>query len=483
MLRLIADDVWTYLHGNYPTRTIDDVTSYKIHGRWMAKSFRKGHWDGVKRFREFCRRKKRYRFPTGFLDRVCKALDKIDYPYELDDSAREFCVAEPVYSFGDIHLNQGRYAYQGELLDTALLHGRGVIKAATGAGKTEIGGAIIASYDQPSIWVTHRVALLHQTRERLALRLQRPIGIVGDGFVEPHRITVAMVQTITKRLSDPSVQQMLDDARVLIGDEVHHLESASWTKVFQQIKAPHRFGLTATACTDGSGLALIGMAGEIIGEISAKELIERGVLVPPRIWFSRVPGEEALAKKIPYQTVYSRGIINSLKRNEQIVHVARIFKSEGKNGITLVRRINHGETLANMFCAAGIRAEFLRGSMSRGKRAALLDKLWAGEVDQVVAQDQILGEGVDMPGLQTVINANGTRGGGSSRNSAEHEVGRGTIQFLGRGLRRAPGKEMFEYVDFTDTSHKFLAEASRERVRALEDEGYAGVIGYWGDRR
>jgi len=90
---------------------------------------------------------------------------------------------------------------------------------------------------------------------------------------------------------------------------------------------------------------------------------------------------------------------------------------------------------------------------------------------------------VDMPTLATVINANGTRGGGSSRNSTEHEVGRGTIQFLGRGLRRAPGKETFEYVDFTDSSHKFLKEASRERVRALEDEGYASSIGYWGDRR
>ena len=483
MMRLIADDVWTYIRGNYPTRTIDDVTSYKIHGRWMAKSFRKGQWDGIKRFREFCRKKKCYRFPTGFLDRVCRALDKIDYPYELDDSAREFFPAEPVYSFGDIHLNQGRYSYQGDLLDTALLHGRGVLKAATGAGKTEIGGAIIASYDQPSIWVTHRVGLLHQTRDRLEARLQRPIGIVGDGLVEPSRITVAMVQTITKRLKDPGIQDMLQNAKVLIGDEVHHLESASWTKVFSLIPAPHRFGLTATACTDGSGLALIGMTGEIIAEISAKELIDRGVLVPPRIWFSRVPGEEKLPKSIPYQTVYSRGIINSVRRNEQIVHVARVFKSEGKNGITLVRRINHGETLANMFCAAGIRAEFLRGSMRKEKRAELLEKLWAGDIDQVVAQDQILGEGVDMPALRTLINANGTRGGGSSRNSTEHEVGRGTIQFLGRGLRRAPGKEIFELVDFTDTSHKFLAEASRERVRALEDEGYSSVIGYWGNRR
>lgn len=482
MLKLIADDVWTYLHGNFPNRTIDDVTSYKVHGRWMARSFRQGQWDGIKRFREFDRRKKCYRFPTGFLNRVCKELDKIDYPYVLDDSSRSVLDPTPVYQLEGVDLSAGKYSYQAELLDEALLHGRGVIKAATGSGKTEIGGAIIASYDTKTVWLTHRVALLHQTRDRLQKRLQRPIGIVGDGQVDVQQITVAMIQTITKRNGDEDIGRMLDEAKLVIGDEIHHLESKSWLSVFSRITAPHRFGLTATACTDGSGLTLIGMTGEIVAQINAKTLIDRGVLVPARIWFARVPNEVQFARKTPYPTVYSQGIVHSIPRNERVLHVARTFQAEEKNGITLVRRINHGNLLADMMCRAKVRAEFLHGKLKRDDRLRLLDRLWAGELDQIVAQDQILGEGVDMPGLETLINANGTRGGGSSRNSTEHEVGRGTIQFLGRGLRSAPGKEFFEMVDFTDHAHKFLQEASRERVRALEDEGYASCIKFWADR-
>lgn len=482
MMRLIVDDVWTYIQGHFPARVIDDETSYKIHGRWYAKTYKRGHWDGIKRFREFDRKRKLYRFPTGFLARVTKALDAIDYPYALDDSAREFLDSEAVYEFGDIRLDQGIYSYQGELLDAALAHGRGIIKAATGAGKTEIGGGIFASYgDAPCVWLTHRLALLHQTRDRLAERLQQPIGIIGDGRVEPQRITVAMVQTLNKRKGEEAIERTLQQAKVVIGDEVHHLESESWFGVFSRLTAPHRFGLTATACTDGAGISLIGMTGEIIAEINAKELIERGVLVQPKIWFTRVPGEGKI-ENAAWQTVYSKGIVHSVPRNEQIVHVARVFASEKKNGVTLVRRINHGNLLADMMCRGGVRAQFLHGKVSKDDRARMLDQLWDGKLDQVVAQDQILGEGVDMPLLATVINASGMRGGGSARNSAEHEVGRGTIQFLGRGLRRAPGKAFFEYVDISDRCHKFLSGAARERVRALEDEGYASWIGYWGDR-
>lgn len=480
-MRLIVDDVWTYITGHFPARVIDDVTSYKIHGRWFAKSHRAGHWDGIKRFREFDRKRKLYRLPTGFLNRVCKELDSIDYPYQLIDS-REVEDNNPVYTLGTIKLNEGIYSYQAELLDAALMHGRGIIHAATGSGKTEIGGAILASYDTPSLWLTHRLTLLHQTRDRLVERLQRPIGIIGDGLVEPQKITVAMVQTINKRSDDEIIKRTLQEARVVIGDEVHHLESASWFNTFAEISAPHRFGLTATACTDGAGLSLVGMTGEIIASITAPELIRRGVLVQPKIWFTRVPNETSLPKKAAWQTIYSQGIVFSIPRNEQIVHVARVFKAEKKNGITLVRRINHGNLLADMMCKAGIRATFLHGKVSKRDRLQMLDDLWEGKLDQVVAQDQILGEGVDMPPLETVINANGMRGGGSARNSAEHEVGRGTIQFLGRGLRRAPGKTIFEFVDISDGCHKFLAGASRERVRALEDEGYADWIGYWGER-
>jgi superfamily II DNA or RNA helicase len=489
---MIAGNVWTYFDGKYPAGVIDSVTSYRVEGRWFAKSFKQGHWDGIKRFREYDRRRGVYRMPTGFLSRVTTLLDKLDYPYEVVDE-REFRDAESVYELaGGIRLDQGKYSYQAGLLDTALNHGHGTIKAATGAGKTEVGAGIIASYGVRTLWLTHRQQLLHQTRTRLSERLDQEIGIVGDGQWNIKPVTVAMIQTLGRGRNKKQDlekfialkkerEKFIASAELVIADEVHHLESDQWLNVFSLMTTSHKFGLTATPTTDGAGLALVGMTGEIIAEIGPHELIERGVLVPPRIWWMRFD-TKALPKKMPYPTAYKMGVTQNVARNEAIIHVARIFQAEGKNCITLVRRINHGEIVADMLSQVGVRTQFIQGKVKQETRMRWLRELQNGELDHIVAQAEILGEGVDVPWLRAVINATGTRGGGSKQSSAEHEVGRGTIQFLGRGLRQAPGKTHFEYVDLMDAHQKSLAEAARERVRTLEDEGYGAHVKYWSER-
>jgi superfamily II DNA or RNA helicase len=491
MLRFHVESVWTYFEGAFPFVVVDNATSYKVHGRWHAQSWRQGKWDGRKRFRTFCNTKKMHRIPTGLLHRVTQALDEKNYPYELLDE-RDILVPKGVHHLGGpIRLDQGDYSYQAEAVDTALMHGRGTIKIPTGGGKTEVGAALIASYDRPTLWLTHRKLLLYQTQRRLAKRLERPIGIVGDGRFEPERITVAMIPSLyehkgrkAKKWSAEkraAVAKLLGQAEVVIGDEIHHLESTSWYSLFSSLDATHRFGLTATPCTDGAGMHIIAMTGGVIVDVTTGELIEKGVLVRPNIWFLRVDGKK-LPKSAPYATVYSQGVVHSVARNERVCHASAIFAAEGKRTITLVRRINHGEHLADLLCRRGVRAEFLHGSTSDYDRRKLIDSLFEGRLDQIVAQAEIMGEGVDLPELDALINATGTRGGGSKGSSVEHEVGRGTVQFLGRLLRTAPGKRSVDYVDLADQGHKFLTGAARERVRTLEEEGYGPWIRYWSER-
>lgn len=492
MTKLVVDDTWTYIEGYCPTKAIDEVTSYRVHGRWFASSFRNAHWDGIKRFRVKDRRRECYKFPTGLLPRVVAQFEKIHLGYELEDH-RELETPESCYQLeGGIRLDDGIYDYQAPLLDAALMHGRGIVKAATGAGKTEVGAAIIKCYDKPTLWLTHLRVLLYQTRERLERRLGVKVGIVGDGKWEPETITVAMVPTLTRKRSKKEefdkftihrkrVAKLIAETELLIADEVHHLTSARWVSVFERSTAPYRIGLTATPCFDGPGLALEAWTGPVVAEINAGELIERGVLVRPDIWFVR-PGCERVEKHLTYPAVYSQGIVHNKRRNDLIVHVARIFQAEAKPAITLVRRINHGKLLVDQMENRGMKAFFLEGRVKHQDRVRLLEGLWDGSVDHLVAQSTLLGEGVDMPQLRAVINACGTRAGGSPDSDNPGEIGRGTIQFLGRGLRRAPGKTSFEFVDLADDHHKFLKAAARERVAALESEGYAPFIRYWADR-
>ena len=131
MTKLVVDDTWTYIEGYCPTKAIDEVTSYRVHGRWFATSYRNAHWDGIKRFRVKDRRRECYKFPTGLLPRVVAQFEKINLGYELEDH-RELETPESCYQLeGGIRLDEGLYSYQAPLLDAALMHGRGIVKAAS----------------------------------------------------------------------------------------------------------------------------------------------------------------------------------------------------------------------------------------------------------------------------------------------------------------------------------------------------------------
>lgn len=485
-MNLTADSQWTYITGPIPRHILDPVTSYRVDGCWFAPAFKQGHWDGYERFIEFDRKKQQYRFPTGFLTRVVKALDDAEYRYSLDD--HQACeIPDSQYELagvdGPIYLNKGIYDFGASLLDTALSRGRGIIALATGGGKTEIGAGILKSTDVQSVWITHRRKLARQARDRLSLRLGQPIGLWGGGFRDIQKITVVMVQSAAEAKKSGNedykpLHNFLQNCKCVIGDEIHHLESKQWYDVFKQLdNCIWRFGLSATANITGPGLALLGMTGDIIASVSVIDLIEREVLVPPRIWFLPIKNM-LLGKKEKYQTVYKEAIVNNMYRNEQIVHVAGVFRAEKKKPLTLVKQINHGEMLTDMMCQKGIRAEFIRGSVEDNERDEYIRKLSNGQIDHIVAVAETMGEGVDIPPINAVINATGSKGGGSP---LDGETGRQTLQFLGRALRRSHGKAYCDYVDLADQTHKFTHEASLARAETLEAEGYAPFIKYWHD--
>jgi superfamily II DNA or RNA helicase len=471
-MELIVGDVWTTIVGPYPKHIMDPVTSYLVDGYFFAPSYRKGFWDGRKRFI------KNNRFATGFIDRVCAALDAHEYRYKLNDQ-RTFEAIEPRYALlPDLQLNVGIRSYQARLLDSALAHGRGTLKAATSSGKTEVGAAILNSIGRKSTWFTHRTNLLHQTKARLELRLGRKIGIAGDSELDIQDITIAMVQTATSCLKNgnlrPELRKHLKESEVIIGDEVHHLESDQWYDLFSELPAKWRFGLTATPDFKGPGLALCAMTGDVIDEVTVKELIDLGVCVRPRIWFAE--HREPIITGKSFQTVYSQGIVNNESRNELIKQIAWVLKEERKPTLTLVKRIVHGKLLSGIMSRAGIRAEYLHGDTPTEDRERWIQDLCDGSIDNLIATVDIMGEGVDVPRIRAIINATGSKCGGSPQDGAN---GRLTIQIIGRGLRAHPTKEFLDYVDISDSTHKFLKAASLSRIETLESEGYSDYIGYW----
>ncbi len=144
----------------------------------------------------------------------------------------------------------------------------------------------------------------------------------------------------------------------------------------------------------------------------------------------------------------------------------------------LVARVGHGRTFTEYLSRSGVAAEFVEGKVPQEEREDIFERLRTGQLDCVVAMASCVGEGTDLPWLSCVVNATGLRGGGSR---TDGDLGRDIVQFLGRGLRSYPGKKLVDYVDFSDTTNRYLTKASAQRAKVLEGLGYAEHIKYWSD--
>jgi len=476
-MRLEVYDVWTWIEGKFQAQLLDPVTSYMSPSRYFVESYKKGIWDGRVRYVKRHKDSGRYYFPTGIFPRVTRYLRKKNIYHIVDDKRKiEPCQNEPVFELAGKRLDLPPYDYQARAVEACLVNGRGIVQTPTGSGKSLIGIAVIKTLDLPAIWLTHRLNLLYQTRRVMEECLGEEIGIVGDSQIDYRKFTIGMVQS----LCSEKHREFLKTREVVVGDEIHHLESTMWYDNFASCPAPYRFGLSATPCLENDGLSLLGMAGDIIYQVSAKDLVDRGVLCQPRIFFIRMDNAP-LDSKLRFAAVYSQGIVENEDRNRKIIDVAKTFRDEGKNCLTLVNRVSHGKDLTALMKRSDIRSEFVYGKSTKEERDQAFEDLFSGKLDNIVATAQIVGEGSDFPQLECLINATGGKGGGDASDSGE--TGRVTIQILGRGMRKHPKKKTFDYVDFLDNSHRFLKNASRDRISTLRSEGYTEFIDFWENRK
>lgn len=486
-MKLIVEDIWTYIDGTYPKGLLDPVTSFRPDGYWFTPAFKKGWSDGYVRFVKQDSATKLWRFPTGFLARVLTLLEEKEWRYQVSD-LRTYEPVEPVYELFDgngegrvIRLDTGKYSYQAAAVDAMLSSQRGIIHAGTGAGKTTLAAAAIKSINQNTLWLTHRTNLLYQTQRRIANHLGTPVGILGDSVCDIRKVTIAMVQSTANVLKDPdrnpSAHEYVKSCGCVIADEGHRLEGREFYNTFQEVPARWRFILTATPRLEQEGLYLLAHTGSVIYRITPQQLIESGVLVKPRIYFVKYD-QELQPKKTPWQQAYVAGVVQNQARNAATAGVAQAFAAESKPTLLLVHRIEHGKVLQGLIEARGVKTAFIHGKVSQTDRDRIFEKLWVGQYQTVIAIASTVGEGTDLPKLLAVINATGTKGGGDS---SDGDTGRDTIQMLGRGLRSSPGKSKFDYVDFVDTSHKTLTSATSARVNTLEEQGYSQYIKYWSE--
>jgi len=325
---------------------------------------------------------------------------------------------------------------------------------------TEVAAGVIQILGHPANFFTHRLTLLHQTKERFEARLGIKVGIVGRGEVHLEDVNVLSVASVAKRLDDPLIKDILKNFPIVISDECHHISAQTWTSCLKECGAYYRYGLSATPLLrdDISNMTVRGLLGDEIASVTNEQLIEWGISATPSVYLFEIK-YPTLPRHYPYAKVYDESIVLSEYRNGLIMSSAKKFVEIGKSVFIIVFRIQHGQILTEMLRQAGVKAEFISGEGSTPERNQQVLKLFAEKKIPCVISTSISDEGLDVPAMDVLIIGVGDK-------SALK-----TIQRVGRGLRKKQGENVVTVVDFIDTNNPHLEKHSYSRLNTYYGMG------------
>lgn len=398
-----------------------------------------------------------YLFPTGLLPKVIGICKAKNVPVRVIGNQ------EPI-DYGEVRLNTIRLREEQErLVKAALTKQRGVLLAPTGAGKTVLGIAVISAFIQDKdfkvIWLCHTRDLMYQSAKVCKEELGISPGIIGDSSCETDRqITMATRQSYIKHKDELSSYYDM----VLI-DEAHHITNfeGQYGTILNWMPAPIRIGLTATLPTQNKEamLAIEGMLGPVLDEVTTQEGAERGIIADIKIKILKAPFSQQVKDLRKYQDVYRYGVVWGKERNRLIIEKAKEHVDKGDSVLILVTQIEHGRNLFTECVLQGVTADFAEGATSAKDRTELKDALNSKRIRCVIATT-IWKEGINIPELNVIINA----AGGKS------EIA--TIQAIGRGLRRTSTKKEITVYDIFDESHAYLLNHFGMRMSIYTEMGW-----------
>ena len=302
------------------------------------------------------------------------------------------------------------------------------------------------------LFLVHRGQLARQTKKSYQKIFEKNVsmGLVGAGYAEYEEDYVfAMVQTLSR---DEHLQKYRPDAfDCIILDEAHHSAANTYQKVMKYFKPKLWLGMTATPDkrddqVEGRNIYEI-FNYQIAYEIRLQQAMEENFLCPFHYFgiseVSLIDEKQIKSKKI---TERDFNLLTGDERVRHIIEQANYYGYSGERvkGLVFCSRIDESEALSEKFNAAGYRTIALNGSASEEERTNAFERLAMDEVDgtedmqplDYIFSVEILNEGVDIVEVNQVIMLRPT------------ESPIVFIQQLGRGLRKADGKEYVVVLDF-----------------------------------
>lgn len=401
----------------------------------------------------------------GLLDKFAATFDSYwnDASFELydpdrdrdrlDDALTRASGAPPPAAIVLSGLEVRPYPHQQVMLDAIAMERqahdrhRNLVVAATGTGKTVVAALDFrrlcreGAADRPRLlFVAHRREILEQSlRMYREVLKDREFGELYVGGTRPERWrhVFASVQS----LHAYGVASIPFDAfEIVVIDEFHHAEAATYRAILDHLRPTELLGLTATPeRADGADVRSF-FAGRTAAELRLWDALGADLLCPFHYfgiadgtdlrgirWSRGRYDQDALSNVFTGNDARARLVLQQIR--DKIVDPLRMRAL----GFCVSRA--HAEYMTGVFTRAGVPAACVTADTRPDERAGALRGLTERTVNVVFTVD-VFNEGVDLPDVDTVLFLRPT------------ESATIFLQQLGRGLRRARDKPVLTVLDF-----------------------------------
>ena len=389
--------------------------------------------------------------PRGYIRHLINMCRRQGINFQIDDQRRK---VKPVkFSF------KGRLKpFQKIAVDEMLAKDFGTLSSATGSGKTVMALYIIARRKQPALIVVHTKDLAAQWVDRIETFMgigSEAVGFIGGGKKTiGEKITVALVQSLYK-----CADEVAENIGFLVVDECHRCPSRTFTEAVSCFDSQFMLGLSATPYRrDQLSKLIFWHLGDKHHEVDKSQLIESGDVLSAKVIFRRTNFTTRYDPVIEYSKMLSE-LATDTGRN--ILIASDVAGEAARNdGICLILsdRKAHCENLQAMLrFRFKLESELLTGDLDIADRQKVLERINNGLVKIVIATGQLIGEGFDCKDLTTLFLATPIKFSGR------------LLQYLGRVLRPAAGKEYARVFDYVDVHVETLQKAAKARKRVYRN--------------
>jgi superfamily II DNA or RNA helicase len=345
----------------------------------------------------------------------------------------------------------------------------GILSASTAFGKTVVALWMIAERKVNTLILVHRKLLADQWADRINQFLgisKKDIGYYsGTKKKRTGIIDIAVMQSIVKK---DKVEDWVAEFGQIIVDECHHISAASFERIIRKCPAYYRLGLSATVIRkDGQHPIVMMNLGEVcysnirnVAPLFTQKVFPRftGFGIPAEL--NTVDAVESVPPSI--QDIFRSLYINE-DRNKLIIQDILDMHREGRECLVLSERLEHLDLLRG-FLQEHISSLFvLKGGLGKKQLKAIMEAIHNTPVHEhriILATGKYLGEGFDLPGLDTLFLVFPFSWKGM------------LIQYTGRLTRASYGKKEIQVYDYVDEKVPVLSRMYGKRFKGYKTLGF-----------